>query len=220
MRFLPQGTHLQYKLEEDADAKQHRRVDSSDCQQPRQALSSRPATPEHPEQQLCTTKPPSRKGSAAAAGASGSDQATPASVSDAAQASRIKPSGEHTGGYGADVSTLVSGSQDAMPGHESTAVRATASKAGVLQAGANASGPRNPLARAGVVRDASKHRRQQGAKRSPPAVSWDIEVSESRTPAPGHPAHAERQRIAGGCPMLPTQPNSHNTGHDPIGRSH
>ena len=191
-------------------------MDSSDCQQPRQALSSRPATPEHPEQQLCTVKAPRQKSSAAAAGASGSDHAMPAIIK---HASRTKSSGEHAGGNGAHISSPVSGSQQAVPNRDDTAVCAGGSEAGVLQTGGHGHDPCSVPARAGGGGGASEHRRCQGAKRSPSAVSWHIEVDRSRKPAPGHLAQAECQRISGNLPTLPMQPNSHDTGQDLIGSS-
>ena len=101
-----QETNVHHRVATAADTKHDRAVDSSDYQQPMQVHFSRPATPEHPEQQLSTLGPPSNMSSAAALAVPGSHQAIPALGDAVAHGSRSKAGSKHAGASEEDWSSI------------------------------------------------------------------------------------------------------------------
>lgn len=97
VRTAPQGACLHNRATTTGDTKHRRAVQSSDFQQPTQTHFSRPATPEHPEQQLSTTGPSSKTSSAAALGVPGLQQAVLVLGDAAAHASRSEGESKQAG---------------------------------------------------------------------------------------------------------------------------
>ena len=121
---------------------------------------------------------------------------------------------------GAHLSSGMSGTHWPMPApggvtdHATGAPRAAERHAGGIGAEKGAI-PERALGH----RDASEHWRPQGARASPPAVSWQIEVDRSRRPAGAQAAQAGAQGIPRASLLTQKPPNSSLKSDRPIDES-
>ena len=192
---------------------------SFEDQQPAQLPSSRPATPEHPEQQLCSIQPSRKQGRTAAAGALRLHQASPALGNAEASQGSSMPAAEPADSSGAPQTSQGSGSEEAMTTGNATATSSNIYKAGEkLAGGSEDHGGR--LSDTGMSnRDAPENGRRHSAKQKPSAVSWQIEAVRSRKPQAA-PVHVIPAKSQGGAGARSAPLEQLSTCHNGISPSH
>ena len=192
-------------------------------QQPVQRLSSRPATPEHPEKQLCSSEVMRKQGRTAAAGVPGLHQALPALGDAAAQADVARSTRQPAGGIAAQQSSQEVGLQQAMATIPVNAAHGSSSEAGGKKAEGNEDNLGNVPDRMTGIREVPEHGRHHSNRQRPLAVSWQIESVRNRKPAFVHQTPSKSQGLSVAHLAVPVKLSTHDNetsssrkGHDVV----